>query len=108
MGLGIRTDPRVHVLDQSDFPVGQYGQSTNKKYVCDNLTALQTANIRSKHGVILSCSLTIDDTSDSEWLDRLDRRLEGQRYGFLDEVTGLDGCGRTQEVLQWLIEEMAS
>lgn len=108
VGLGIRTDSRVHILDQSDFRVGQHGQSTNEKYVYDNLTAFQTANIRSKHGVILSCSLTIDDTSDSEWLDSLGRRLEGQRYGFLDKETGFDGCGRTQEVQQWLVEEMAS
>ncbi|KAI0000029.1 hypothetical protein BJV77DRAFT_939542 [Russula vinacea] len=67
-----------------------------------------TADIRSKHGVILSCSLTIDDTSDSEWLDSLGRKLEGQRYGFLDKVTEFDGCGRTQEVQHWLVEEMAS
>jgi hypothetical protein len=50
----------------------------------------------------------MDDMSDSEWLDRLGRNLEGQKYGFLDEVTGYDGCERTHEVRQWLIEEMAS
>lgn len=108
LGLGIRTDSRVHILDQSDFRVGQRGQSTNERHVYDNLTAFQTADIRSKHGVILSCSLTIDDTSDSEWLDSLGRKLEGQRYGFLDKVTEFDGCGRTQEVQHWLVEEMAS
>jgi hypothetical protein len=52
--------------------------------------------------------LTAKDTLDSGWLEKLSRRLEGQKYGFLDEATGYDGCGRTQEVLRWLIEEMDS
>jgi len=66
------------------------------------------AKMRSKHGVILSCSLTVEDTSDLEWLEWLGRGLEGQRYGFLDNTVGYDGVGRAQEVWQWLIEEMAS
>ena len=65
--------------------------------------------MRSKHGVIISCSLTVEDTSELEWLERLGRGLEGQRYGFLDNtVMGYDGVGRAQEVWQWLIEAMAS
>jgi len=52
--------------------------------------------------------LTSKDTPDSELLEKLGRRLEGQKYGFLEEATGYTGCGRTQEVLQWLIEEMGS
>lgn len=67
------------------------------------------AKIRSKHGVILSCSLTVEDTSDLEWLEMLGRGLESQRYGFLDNtVMGYDGVGRAQEVWRWLIDEMAS
>lgn len=65
--------------------------------------------MRSKHGVIISCSLTVEDTSELERLERLGRGLEGQRYGFLDStVMGYDGVGRAQEVWQWLIEAMAS
>jgi len=52
--------------------------------------------------------LTAKDTLDSELLEKLSGRLEGQKYGFLEEATGYDGCGRTHEVLQWLIEEMGS
>lgn len=64
--------------------------------------------MRSKHGVILSCFLTVENTSDLEWLERLSRSLEGQRYGFLDNTVGYDSVGRAQEVWQWLVEEMAS
>lgn len=67
-----------------------------------------TANIHSKRGVILSCKFTVDDTSDWELLDELGCRLEGQRYGFLDGATGSDGCRKTEEVRQWLIEKMGS
>ncbi|KAI9447880.1 hypothetical protein H4582DRAFT_1896938, partial [Lactarius indigo] len=67
-----------------------------------------TAKIHSKHGVILSCSLTAEDTSDAMKLEKLGRELEGQKYGFLDKETIYDGCGRIQEVRQWLIEEMGS
>ncbi|KAI9513240.1 hypothetical protein F5148DRAFT_972105 [Russula earlei] len=65
-----------------------------------------TAEIHSKRGVILSCKLTAESISDSESLEKLGGRLEGQRYGFLDEMTEYDGCERTREVRRWLIEEM--
>ncbi|KAH9077017.1 Lipoyltransferase and lipoate-protein ligase [Lactarius deliciosus] len=68
-----------------------------------------TARIHSKHGVILSCSLTAEeDTSDAMKLDELGRELEGQKYGFLDKEMTYDDCGRIEEVRQWLIEEMSS
>ncbi|KAH9179535.1 Lipoyltransferase and lipoate-protein ligase [Lactarius sanguifluus] len=66
-----------------------------------------TARIHSKHGVILSCSLTAEDTSDTMKLEGLGRELEGQKYGFLDKKATYD-CGRIEEVRQWLIEEMSS
>ncbi|KAH9002269.1 Lipoyltransferase and lipoate-protein ligase [Lactarius hatsudake] len=66
------------------------------------------ARIHSKHGVILSCSLTAEDTSDATKLEELGRELEGQKYGFLDKETTYDDCGRIEEVRQWLIEEMSS
>ena len=52
--------------------------------------------------------LTAKDTLDSELLEKLSRRLVGQKYGFLEDAMGYDGCGRTQEVLRWLIEEIGS
>jgi len=63
------------------------------------------AKIHSKHGVIVSCSLTAEDMSDAKKLEKLGRELEGQKYGFLDTY---DSCGRVQEVRQWLMEEMSS
>ncbi len=88
--------------------MGQRGKSTNENLVTNRLMASQTAKIHSKHGVILSCSLTAEDMSDAMKLEKLDRELEGQKYGFLDKETTYDGCGRIQEVRQWLIEEMSS
>ncbi len=41
-------------------------------------------------------------------LEELGGELEGQKYGFLDRETTYHGCGRTQDVRQWLIEEMGS
>ncbi|KAI0254864.1 hypothetical protein BJV78DRAFT_1273894 [Lactifluus subvellereus] len=67
-----------------------------------------TAKIHSKHGVILSCSLMAEDTSNSEMLERLGRELEGQKYGFLSEEARCDSGGRIQEVRQWLTEAMGS
>ncbi|KAH8988538.1 Lipoyltransferase and lipoate-protein ligase [Lactarius akahatsu] len=66
-----------------------------------------TARIHSKYGVILSCSLTAEDTSDAMKLGELGRELEGQKYGFLDKKT-TNNRGRIEEVRQWLIEEMSS
>jgi len=67
-----------------------------------------TAKIHSKHGIILSCSLAAEDTSDTEMLERLGRELEGQKYGFLSKEAKDDSFGRMQEVRQWLTETMGS
>lgn len=64
--------------------------------------------ILSKRGVILSCSLIVKDVPDSAFLEKLGHGLEGQKYGFLEGVTGHDSCERTQEVVRWLIEEIGS
>jgi len=64
--------------------------------------------IHSKHGIILSCSLTAEDMSDAMKLEKLGRELEGQKYGFLDKEATYGGCGRVQEVRQWLMETMSS
>jgi hypothetical protein len=46
--------------------------------------------------------------SDAIKLEKLGRELEGQKYGFLDKEATSGGCGRVQEVRQWLMEEMSS
>lgn len=74
----------------------------------NRLTALQTAKIHSKHGIILSCSITAEDVSDAMMLDELGRELAGQKYGFLNEEATYGGCTRIQEVRRWLMEETSS
>lgn len=74
----------------------------------NTLTASQTAKIHSKHGVILSCSISAEDVSDAIKLEELGRELAGQKYGFLDKEMTYEGCARIQEVRRWLMEEMSS
>jgi hypothetical protein len=49
-----------------------------------------------------------EDTSHSEMLQKLDRELEGQKYGFLSEGARHDSGRQIQEVRQWLTEAMGS
>ena len=80
----------------------------NEILLSNRLTAFQTAKIHSKHGVILSCSITAEDVSDTMKLDGLGRELAGQKYGFLDKEVTHGGCTRVQEVRRWLMEETSS
>lgn len=78
------------------------------------LTATQAVELRSKHGVILSCTFTHVGTiapALREGLDRLATSLEEQKYGSVDEgvVAGAAaGDGRVAEVWEWLKSEMDS
>lgn len=103
--LGIWSNPRVYILNQPGFRMGQRGKSTNESLVRNRLTASQAAKIHSKHGVILSCSITAEDVSDATKLEDLGHELAGQKYGFFDKETNYDGCARVQEVRRWLKEE---
>jgi len=98
----------MDIFPEWDWAFGQtpeFTYSINRSFGWGNVAA----EIRSKHGVILSCTFTVDGTPNLEWLEKLGGKLEGQRYGFLDNnLTEYDGGGRTQEVRQWLIEEMAT
>jgi lipoate-protein ligase A len=76
--------------------------------VSNRLTASQAAKIHSKHGVILSCSISTEDVSDAMKLEELGRELAGQKYGFLDKEMTYEGCARIQEIRGWLMEEMSS
>ena len=66
----------------------------------------QTANIRSKHGIILDCSIasTEPGVMSAEVIDILCQEVKGQRYGFLGDLQSqLQGPG--VEIWQWLKEQ---
>lgn len=74
-----------------------------------------TARIHSKHGVILSCALSVSDGVNPELkgqLDVLAARLREQKYGFVDEdvlsIAGVDGDRQVDGVWKWLRAEMNS
>ncbi|KAI0268098.1 hypothetical protein BC834DRAFT_923217 [Gloeopeniophorella convolvens] len=67
-----------------------------------------TANIRSRHGVILSCSVTAEGASDSGELEALGKGLEGQKYGFLNNQLEQGSSESAHEVRQWLTDEMSN
>lgn len=69
------------------------------------------ADIRSKHGIILSCDVTAG--SGNDWLQEVGEKMEGARYGFVEDH-GSDAESpqdlvqrRRREVWRWLCEEMA-
>ena len=73
----------------------------------------QTADIRSKHGIILSCSLAFSENAEERLKERLAvlvTRLQGQRYGFVDDSVALlaEGDERVAGVWEWLRREMDS
>ena len=75
--------------------------------------AFQSAEIRSKHGIILSCSLVVSESAGETVKERvavLVTRLQGQRYGFVDDSMALlaeeDKC--VARVWEWLRTEMDS
>ncbi|KDQ64230.1 hypothetical protein JAAARDRAFT_118000 [Jaapia argillacea MUCL 33604] len=93
-----------------------YGQTPEFTFTIHQLfeCGQVTAQIRSKHGVILSCSLALTplrggDTSQElqEELGELGKQLEGQRYGFVDEARLRNEIGdHTKAVWEWLREQM--
>lgn len=66
----------------------------------------QTAEVRSKHGLILDCALKTDDAWAKDELETFGTSLAGKRYGFIEnEVRRVDGPAA--EVSAWLAEEMS-
>ena len=74
----------------------------------NSLLGSQAAEIRSKHGVILSCTLTTDDTTLSKNLDKLGVMLEGQKYGSVRSDLLDSAEQRLRDVAVWLEREMRS
>ena len=63
--------------------------------------------IKSKHGVILSCSLShenVNNLSGDDELFELAKALEGKRYGFVDDAMVMRKTAgvHTREVWKWL------
>jgi len=66
-----------------------------------------TAEITSKHGIILSCSLSHEDADkplDDGELFELTKALEGKNYGFVDDmaVEGRIAGLHSADVWKWL------
>ena len=73
------------------------------------LFTAQTAKLRSKHGIILECTLesSTDPVIAAELAD-MGAKLQGQKYAFVDEgVLGLEGDEKRREVWGWLRAEMS-
>ena len=71
----------------------------------------QTAEVHSKHGVILSCTFALPESVDPELsrqLGELSERLKQQRYGFVDEGALGAGvrAGAVATVWNWLRERI--
>ncbi|KAI0355388.1 Lipoyltransferase and lipoate-protein ligase [Trametes cingulata] len=101
----------MNVLKTWDWAFGQTPEFTYKIQKSFDWGALD-AILRSKHGIILSCTFTYPEGTDSALrarLEELAHRLEGERYGFVDEgVAELASEGRVGEVWRWLRTEMDS
>ncbi|TBU63239.1 Lipoyltransferase and lipoate-protein ligase [Dichomitus squalens] len=72
-----------------------------------------SAEIRSKHGVILSCSVACSESTEEHLKERLAalvKRLQGQRYGSVDDGITLlaEEDERVTGVWEWLRTEMDS
>lgn len=69
-----------------------YGQTPEFTYTVRNTFSWGTvsAKIVSKHGLILSCTLNVVEprlsTEDTVGVFRLAKTIEGQRYGFVDDI----------------------
>ncbi|KAG6811939.1 hypothetical protein H0H92_005168 [Tricholoma furcatifolium] len=65
-----------------------------------------TACIRSKHGIINECTFQVTEgrlnDSEIEAISKIGRLLEGQKYGFLEDVGGPETTGHQRDVLTWI------
>ncbi|KAI0638498.1 Lipoyltransferase and lipoate-protein ligase [Trametes polyzona] len=102
----------MEVLKTWDWAFGQTPEFTYK--IKKNFTwGPLEAELRSKHGIILSCTFTHPEGEEStlwQGLEALARRLEGERYGSVnDTVASLaESDGRVADVWTWLRSEMDS
>ncbi|KAG5641031.1 hypothetical protein DXG03_006355 [Asterophora parasitica] len=90
-----------------------YGQTPEFTYTLghDFAWGSVAAEIRSKHGIINACNLTISnallDDSAVEHLTNLGRILEGKQYGFLGDLrVAQEQAGPRRDILRWIKEEI--
>ncbi|KAG9317692.1 hypothetical protein JVU11DRAFT_1905 [Chiua virens] len=93
-----------------------YGQTPEFEYVISGAFkwGQLTSKIHSRHGTILSCSLSFPHEarippSTREWLLELSQRLVGKRYGFVEEGVIEDDTDDSldmKEIWSWLKREM--
>ena len=124
LGLGIRSDPRIYAQPPAHVFVGKcctfIFPSCVSRFLPMTTVSYQTAEIKSKHGLILDCSLQITNTPITstavELLIQWARSFhQGKRYGFLHEV-GQEAdfhasslhlrCERILDVKAWLEDEV--
>ncbi|OBZ70124.1 Lipoate-protein ligase A [Grifola frondosa] len=123
-------DEQVHIIHENDETINipyihkgmtelpswdwAYGQTPEFLYSIQHsfIWGKLAAEIHSKHGIILACSLTIPQGADASLGRRLQEfvaRLEGQRYGLVDENVLIRESGvddQVKEVWEWLKSEM--
>ncbi|KAF8524639.1 hypothetical protein BU17DRAFT_74741 [Hysterangium stoloniferum] len=89
----------------------KYGQTPEFTYKLSNQFSWGkvTADIASKHGIILSLRLSVSDAN--EWCEQFGNAMIGAKYALLDglgdTIDGNDGNSqRRKDILEWLREEM--
>lgn len=116
MGLGLRTNTRVHIHDRAYFFMGRSGQF--RSYSGPRLNsqeAFQVGTIHSKHGLILNCTIECPDADEEvqRLLGNVGSSLQDKRYAFITEgdrrEAGLvvDNVDVHREVWDWLRKEMS-
>jgi len=72
----------------------------------------QTAKIHSKHGIILSCAMEIENTwlssAELERLHKFGESLENKRYDLATMATARVGNEQIQELVTWLQDAVAN
>lgn len=124
VGLGIWSNPRIYLYARKQLQLGKTGERPAPRtfWFLLNLfippSCSQKTNLRSKHGIILSCTfdtINLEDWGDiSElrgYLDALERSLAGEKYGFLTKEAKpreLAGDERMRQLWDELVKEMQS
>ena len=112
LGLGFRTDSRVHVYNLASIRLRPSGTSLMcGKRDPDTDTSIQVAELHSKHGIILDSRLECSGAERrvEEQFKSLASKLASQKYAFVEErEVGLDGTedGVVRDVWEWLKSEM--
>ena len=108
VGLGIRTNPGIYTNLATNFFMGRYRSSIFiplSTFFPFDIKSHQTAEIRSRHGLILDCSLQLTNTritsTTFELLNQWARSFRDKRYGFLhDTGQGTDASGGLPHLLR--------